>query len=116
MSSLYADADFFIFPSGTDTFGNVVVESIASGTPVLVTDRGGPQDIVEGHDCGSILPYEALEKWLEEMDRCCRLKIEQEAEYAAMRDRAYARSQCYTLDNAVEAQWSFFRQVVFGNR
>ena len=116
LSSLYADADFFVFPSGTDTFGNVVVESLASGTPVLVTDRGGPQDIVEGHGCGSILPYEAQEKWLEELDRCCNLKIEQQAEYAAMRERAYARSQCYTLDNAVDAQWAFFRQVVFGNR
>lgn len=38
----YAAADFFVFPSTTDTFGNVVMEAQASGLPVIVTDQGGP--------------------------------------------------------------------------
>jgi len=38
----YAEADFFVFPSTTDTFGNVVMEAQASGLPVIVTDQGGP--------------------------------------------------------------------------
>ena len=40
----YADADFFVFPSTTDTFGNVVMEAQASGLPVIVTDQGGPME------------------------------------------------------------------------
>jgi glycosyltransferase involved in cell wall biosynthesis len=39
-----ASADCFLFPSRTDTAGNVVLEAQASGLPVLVTDEGGPQE------------------------------------------------------------------------
>ena len=38
----YASSDIFLFPSTTDTFGNVVLEAEASGIPVVVTDEGPP--------------------------------------------------------------------------
>ena len=42
LAQMYASADIFVFPSTTDTFGNVVLEAQASGLPVIVTDQGGP--------------------------------------------------------------------------
>ncbi len=39
-----ASADLFVFPSATDTAGNVVLEAQACGLPVIVADRGGPQE------------------------------------------------------------------------
>ncbi|AEB08091.1 glycosyltransferase [Desulfobacca acetoxidans] len=49
LASVYASCDLFLFPSTTDTFGNVVLEAQASGLPVIVTDAGGPQEnIVPG--------------------------------------------------------------------
>ena len=39
-----ASADLFVFPSATDTAGNVVLEAQACGLPVVVADRGGPQE------------------------------------------------------------------------
>jgi phosphatidylinositol alpha 1,6-mannosyltransferase len=42
----YASGDVFVFPSTTETFGNVVVEAQASGLPTVVVDRGGPPDQV----------------------------------------------------------------------
>jgi glycosyltransferase involved in cell wall biosynthesis len=42
LAEVYASADLFIFPSTTDTFGNVVLEAQASGIPVIVSDQGGP--------------------------------------------------------------------------
>jgi phosphatidylinositol alpha 1,6-mannosyltransferase len=43
----YASADLFVFPSTTETFGNVVLEALASGLPAVVADRGGQLDLVE---------------------------------------------------------------------
>jgi glycosyltransferase involved in cell wall biosynthesis len=46
LARAYASADVFAFPSTTDTFGNVVVEAMASGLPVVVSDQGGPKELV----------------------------------------------------------------------
>lgn len=47
LATAYASADLFVFPSTTDTFGNVVIEAQASGIPVIVSDTGGPKELVE---------------------------------------------------------------------
>lgn len=47
LAKAYASADVFVFPSTTDTFGNVVIEAQASGLPVIVSDVGGPQELVQ---------------------------------------------------------------------
>lgn len=46
LSRAYANFDIFAFPSHTDTFGNVVLEALASGVPAVVTASGGPKYIV----------------------------------------------------------------------
>jgi glycosyltransferase involved in cell wall biosynthesis len=48
LATAYASADIFVFPSTTDTFGNVILEAQASGVPVIVSDQGGP--------CENIVP------------------------------------------------------------
>ncbi len=47
LAAAYANMDLFAFPSRTDTFGNVVLEALASGVPAVVTDAGGPKFIVD---------------------------------------------------------------------
>ncbi len=47
LAHAYASADLFVFPSISDTFGNVVIEAQASGLPVIVSDQKGPQELVE---------------------------------------------------------------------
>jgi glycosyltransferase involved in cell wall biosynthesis len=47
LAAAYASADVFVFPSTTDTYGNVVVEALASGIPCVVSDEGGPASLVE---------------------------------------------------------------------
>lgn len=46
LARIYASADVFVFPSRTDTFGNVIIEALASGTPVAGFPVTGPIDIV----------------------------------------------------------------------
>lgn len=54
LARAYANMDVFVFPSKTDTFGNVVLEALASGVPALVTDEGGPQSIVKDGETGFV--------------------------------------------------------------
>ena len=50
LASAYANMDVFVFPSETDTYGNVVKEALASGVPCVVSGRGGPRFLIEpGH-------------------------------------------------------------------
>lgn len=54
LARAYANMDLFAFFSETDTFGNVVLEALASGVPAVVTDKGGPKFIVEHERCGFV--------------------------------------------------------------
>ena len=56
LSTAYANMDLFVFPSHTDTFGNVVLEALASGVPAIVTPDGGPPTIVRDGETGRIVP------------------------------------------------------------
>ena len=48
----FADADVFVFPSLTDTFGLVIIEAMACGTPVAAFPATGPIDIIPGSGAG----------------------------------------------------------------
>jgi phosphatidylinositol alpha 1,6-mannosyltransferase len=54
LAAAYASMDLFLFPSRTDTFGNVVQEAMASGAPSIITDAGGPKFIVRDGVTGCV--------------------------------------------------------------
>lgn len=47
LAKIYRSADLFTFPSGTETYGNVILEAFASGLPVLAVNQGGVKEIVK---------------------------------------------------------------------
>jgi glycosyltransferase involved in cell wall biosynthesis len=54
LSAHFASADCFVFPSRTETFGNVILEALASGLPVASVPAPGPIDLVEEGVNGAI--------------------------------------------------------------
>ncbi|MDR1525574.1 MAG: glycosyltransferase family 1 protein [Tannerella sp.] len=60
LAEIYASSSVFLFPSVTETFGNVVLEAMASGLPCVIADSGGSGDFIEdgvnGFKCS---PYDA---------------------------------------------------------
>lgn len=66
LAVLYASADVFLFPSISETYGNVVLEAMASGLPCIVADGGGSADFIEqgvnGFKCRPNDPEDYLSK------------------------------------------------------
>jgi glycosyltransferase involved in cell wall biosynthesis len=58
-----ASADLFVFPSDTDSAGNVVLEAQACGLPVLVSSRGGPREYVRPDETGVVCPAGDAERF-----------------------------------------------------
>ena len=55
LAAHYASADLFLFPSLSDTFGNVVLEALASGLPVVSYDVAAAAEHVRDGICGRLV-------------------------------------------------------------
>ncbi|MDY7017021.1 MAG: glycosyltransferase [Nitrospirota bacterium] len=109
LSSVYASADIFVFPSSTDTFGNVVLEAQASGIPVVVADEGGPSENLEAGRTGLVFKAGssfALVKAIEEL-----LESPARRQEMAIEARRYMENRSF--DKAFEAFWQMHARETF---
>ena len=75
LAGIYASSDVFVFPSRTDTFGLVLLEALASGTPVAAYPVSGPIDVVGTAGIGALaenLGQAALQALAIQRDSCRR--------------------------------------------
>lgn len=102
LARAYASMDIFVFPSHTDTFGNVVLEALSSGVPAVVTPGGGPKYIVREAETGFIVPdsgfTSAIVTLANDRDRLAQMRIAARAyaltcSWDAVFDRVYAGYQ-----------------------
>lgn len=93
LRACYVLADIFIFPSTTDTFGMAVLEAQAFGLPALVTDVGGPQELVQPGVTGYVLSADTPAVWAETALRLVTARRDQPDDYARWRNEIRAASQ-----------------------
>jgi phosphatidylinositol alpha 1,6-mannosyltransferase len=105
LAHAYAQMDVFVFPSETDTFGNVVLEALASGVPVIVTDRGGPQSIIRpGVDGIVVSDVRGM------ADAVAHLMSDRET-HARMRTAARARALEYSWDEVFGRVYQVYADI-----
>jgi len=68
LAILYASADVFLFPSVSETYGNVVVEAMASGCPCVIAKGGGSQSLVDHGRTGFLCEPDNAEDYLRRID------------------------------------------------
>jgi glycosyltransferase involved in cell wall biosynthesis len=111
LSTFYASSDIFIFPSTTDTLGQEVLESMASGTPVVVTDKGGPCGIVNKSEkpVGYILPSQAKQKWIELFSNIENNTID----LKTLSENSYTYAQNFSIEKTYDSFYEINSKVVF---
>jgi len=95
LAEAYANMDLLVFPSHTDTFGNVVLEALASGVPAIVTPDGGPAHIVRDRVTGQIATDEAFADAIAET-------VQDAEQLACMREAARAYAMTCSWDAVFE--------------
>ena len=65
IATAYASSDLFLFPSETETFGNVTLEAMASGLPVIAADAAGSRNLVDNGETGFLCPPRDVEAFFD---------------------------------------------------
>lgn len=108
LKEAYASSDVFVFPSTTDTFGNVVLEAQASGIPVVVTDQGGPQENLIPDKTGFVVPGGDADALVEKID----LLLKDGDRLNRMKRNARQYMEGRSFDTAFGELWEMYREPV----
>jgi glycosyltransferase involved in cell wall biosynthesis len=84
LPEIYNSADLLVFPSVTDTFGMVVLEAQACGVPAIVSNIGGPQEIVKDGETGFVAPVNN-DNWIQITANIIEMKRNNDIEYLKLK-------------------------------
>jgi phosphatidylinositol alpha 1,6-mannosyltransferase len=105
LSAAYANMDLFVFPSHTDTFGNVVLEALSSGVPAVVTPDGGPRTIVRDGETGRIVPDAEFASAAADI-------LGDPSKHAAMRHAARSYALTASWDSVFEGVYAAYEKIL----
>ena len=108
LATAYANMDLFLFPSRTDTFGNVIQEALASGVPAAVFAEGGPKFLVEPGVTGIRADTDA--EWVSQIVALVRDR----AKLAALRASVLSQKLDRTWDGVFEDVYAAYRTALLG--
>jgi glycosyltransferase involved in cell wall biosynthesis len=103
LSKAYASSDALVFPSLTDTFGNVVLEAHASAIPAIVSTEGGPQEIIRTNQTGIVVDRDTPEGFAKAMKRF----VTDKEFYNECKNKTQDCAKRYTWDMVLEILMKF---------
>jgi phosphatidylinositol alpha 1,6-mannosyltransferase len=109
LAAAYADMDLLVFPSHTDTFGNVVLEALASGVPAVVTPGGGPKYIVRDGETGAVVAEDGFAQTIATL-------VRDRARLASMREAARAYALGCSWDAVFSRVYAAYEPALMGSR
>ena len=98
LSKLYASSDIFVFPSISETYGNVIVEAMASGLPCVIADGGGSADLVRHGQTG----YKCLPRSAEDFLIYIQMLLKDPTLHKFIRDTGISYAQKLDWNNLVD--------------
>ena len=110
LAALYASSDLLVFPSTTDTLGQVVLEAQASGLPALVSTLGGPRELVEHDSTGLVLSTSDPSAWAAAIAGL----LDDDARRSRMSEAAVCRMSRYSLRKTFDQFWERHVLAVHG--
>lgn len=92
LASAFRKADVLVLPSRHDSFGRVVVEAMATGLPVLLSEHVGAKEVVTEGETGWVVPAEDVNALVDQMRWC----IEHPEQVCTMREACVEMAQDYS--------------------
>ena len=88
LPEIFSLSDLLVFPSNTDTFGMTVLEAQCCGLPAVVTDKGGPKEIVKHCETGYVVSTAKSEDWEKIIKYVIEMKDQRVDDYIVMKQKS----------------------------
>ncbi len=104
LSTAYASADLFFYPSTTDTFGNVTLEAMASGLPTVCADAPGSKSLVQNGITGFLVDAADIDGFVSRI-----LHLSADADLRRSMARSALRAaQSYSWEKTFDTLWQYY--------
>lgn len=112
LAEIYASSDLFVFPSSTETFGNVVQEAMASGLPVIGANSGGVRDMVAPGRTGTLCEPRQPESFIRAIEAC----VDDNAQMAGFRQAARTFALGRSWETIFDGLLQDYEQIIDARR
>lgn len=108
LAAAYASSDLFLFPSDTETFGNVTLEAMASGLPTICADAAGSRDLVSHGETGLLCRPNDADDFAEATQRL----ILDTSLRKQMSEASHDRAQSFTWTSILERMNQYYNDIL----